>query len=437
VTSEELIGRLLLDVGIVILVGRAFAVALTRVHQPPVIAEILAGIALGPSLLGALPGDPSSLLFPDEVRAALEVIGGLGLVLFMFLIGLELDIGELRRRNRTVATVSLGALALPFTLGLGLAAVLHADHNVVRGETVPLAPFALFVATALSITAFPVLARLIVDGGLQGTPMAHLSMGAAAIQDGVGWVLLTVALAALPGDSGLSVVERALASAALAALLVFVVRPVLVRLYARPRGGARIEAGVVAAAVIGLAATAGTTQLLGLHSVLGAFAFGAIFPRGEGRELVGGLSSALAPTTTTVLLPIFFLGPGLNTDFGSLGGVGAREVVLILVIACVGKLLGAALPARLSGMTWREAVTLGVLLNTRGLVELVVLNVGLTAGVLDQSLFSALVLMALVTTMMTAPILRALQARGPEVISPPPRVKSRRTKMLYSPTRRW
>jgi Kef-type K+ transport system membrane component KefB len=403
-------GRLLVDIAIVVVVARLFALVLRKLHEPPVMAEILAGIALGPTLLGALPGDLSSQLFPKEVRSALAAVGGIGLVLFMFIIGLELDLKSVRRYGRGVASIAAGALALPIAIGVLLAALLYDAHDVVNGHTVSSLSFTLFIATAVSITAFPVLVRILADRGIDNTPLGGIATACAAIQDTAGWILLTVALAVHSGSAGGRVGRMAAEMLAYFLVMMLVVRPALHRFVVRPHPAGPLRLDTVALVVAGLVASAGATQLMGLHSVLGAFFFGAIFPRRERPEVATGICLALRPLTMAVL-PIYFLVPGLNVDVSKIGGRGFGEIAVILVLACTAKLVGAYAGARMAGFDSRSSSMLGVLMNTRGLIELIVLNVALAAGILDQALFSELVIVALVATLIAPPLLDFLRAR--------------------------
>jgi Kef-type K+ transport system membrane component KefB len=410
VPPDELMGRLLVDIAIVVVVARVFALGLRKLHEPPVMAEILAGIALGPTLLGALPGNLSNELFPKEVRGALAAVGGIGLVLFMFIIGLELDLKSVRRHGRGVASIAAGALSLPIAVGVLLAAVLFNAHDVVNGHPVSFLSFALFIATAVSITAFPVLVRILVDRGLDNTPLGGIATACAAVQDTAGWILLTVALAVHSGGAGGEVARIAAEMLAFIIVMLVVVRPVLHRFVVQRQPSGSVQLDVVALVVAGLVASAGATQLIGLHSVLGAFFFGAIFPRRERPELASAIGLALRPLTMAVL-PIYFLVPGLNVDVGKIGGSGLAEIALILVLACTAKLVGSYVGARAAGLDVRSSSMLGVLMNTRGLIELIVLNVALAAGILDQALFSELVIVALFTTLMAPPLLDFLRTR--------------------------
>jgi Kef-type K+ transport system membrane component KefB len=404
VTPDELLGRVLLDMALVLVIARLFSLLLRKLHEPPVMAEMLAGIALGPTILGALPGDLSSELFPKEVRGVLSAIGGVGLVLFMFLIGLELDLKAIRKHRRVVPSISLGALILPLATGLLLAFILFRSHNVVDGHPVHFAPFALFIATALSITAFPVLARILIDRGLDRTPLGGIATAVAAAQDTAGWILLAVALAVHTGGGAGQVTRVAVEALAFVVVSLAVIRPLIKRFIVDKHPDGPIELDRAALVVAGLIAFAGTTQLIGLHSVLGAFFFGAMFPRRERPEVAAKIGEGLRPVTMAVL-PIYFLVPGLNVDVRAIGSSGVGEMLLIIVLACTAKLVGAYIGARAAGVDRRGASLLGILMNTRGLVELIVLNVALTAGIIGKALFSELVLMALFTTLMAPPLL--------------------------------
>lgn len=403
--SDELLAGLLLDIAIIVAVAYGCGRLLGWMGQPPVLGEILGGIALGPTLLGALPGDPSTALFGAQVRESLSAIGALGLVLFMFLAGLGLDMRTVRRHDRTLAAVSFGAVVLPFVLGVGLAALLYGSHDEVGVDHVRFVPFALFIGTALSITAFPVLVRIVSDRGMRGTVVGETAIASAAVQDVAGWLLLAIALATHVGHDATHVLRIAVLGIAFASAVAFGLRPLMRR--ACDRIGDDLPASTVVWALAGLMACAATTQAIGLHSVVGAFAFGLAFPR-SAQQVADGLRRMLAPLTMVVLLPVYFLGPGLALNLRLLDAQAIWQFAAATTCACAGKLAGTFTAARLTGMGPREAGTLGVLLNTRGLIELVVLTVGLKAGVLDAQIFGVLVLMALCTTLATGPLLDLL-----------------------------
>lgn len=406
-SADEVLSRLLIDIAILLAVSQLLRLLLAPLRQPDVIAYVLAGFVLGPSLLGNLPSDPSAFLFAEQVRAALAVIGSLGLVVFAFVIGLELDLGAVRRQSRAVLNVSVGALAVPLLAGALLALVIYPAHRQVGGVEVPRLAFVLFLATAMAVTAFPVLVAIVSERGMRDTPLGRLAVSSAAVQDAAGWTLLAVALAALSGE-GSNLLRIAAETAAFLAALALA-RPLLKLALARPAlAGTGGEIGALAVALGFAAACAGATQAIGLHLVVGAFAAGVAFPRDLPQARVPTLAGAVMPFTMALLMPIYFLGPGLGVDVGSIGPSGFAELAAIFFIACASKLAGGALAARYSGLPWAEARALGVLLNTRGLVELVVLTVGYTEGVLDQALYSELVIMALATTMLTGPLLDLL-----------------------------
>jgi Kef-type K+ transport system membrane component KefB len=410
-SPDQVLARLLIDIGILIATAQLLRLLLIPLRQPDVIAYVLAGFVLGPSLLGNLPGDPSTYLFPEQVRSALSVIGSLGLVVFAFAIGLGLDLGGLRRQSRAVFSVSLGALVAPLLAGAVLALVLYPAHREVGDATVPRLAFVLFLATAMAVTAFPVLVAIVDERGIHDSSLGRLAVGSAAVQDAVGWILLAVALAVFSGGSGpLRIVAEALGFLVALALA----RPLLRRALLNPAlGGSGGEIGTLAIALGFAAACAGATQAIGLHLVVGAFVAGVAFPRDLGSPARGpAVVGAVMPITMALLMPIYFLGPGLGVDVGAIGDGGFVELGAIFVVACASKLLGGTLGARSAGLPWSEARVLGVLLNTRGLMELVVLTVGYTEGVLDRSLFSELVIVALATTMMTGPLLDLLKRRG-------------------------
>lgn len=378
----------LAGVAVVIIVARMAGALFRRIGQPPVIGEVIAGIALGPSLLGGW----SNGLFPLETRPLLRILASLGLAVFMFLVGLEMDLGLLTgRRHRISSAVAVLGTAVPFVLGIGLAMVLHPTHGV--GDFLP---FALFVGTAMSTTAFPVLARILQERDLYDKPLGVLTMASAAGDDVLTWATLAVVVAIVAATGAWTLPYILALCIVFSVLMIFVVRPGLTRFRDRPLGP-----GELAMVVAGLLACAFATSAIGVHEIFGAFLLGAVFPRGRlAEELRGSLESVAA-----ILLPVFFVTTGLNVDIGSIGLEGLWQLGLILVVACAGKLIGTGLGARSQGLAVRESVALGVLMNTRGLTELVVLNIGRDLGVLGDPLFTLLVVMAVVTTVATSPLL--------------------------------
>src|SRR4051794_3579495 len=387
--------RVLLDVAVILVAAWAGGRLFERVGQPAVIGEIAAGVALGPTLLGAFPGDPSASLFPADARAVLTLIGQLGLALFMFAVGWDLNLKIVRRREGAAASVSVFSILLPFALGLGLAAYLHHEHGTVGGEPVPFGPFALFIGAALAMTAFPVLARILNDMRLSATPLGALVLTAAAIDDVIGWTILAVALAALKASSAWEYVRIGVECAAFVAVVLYVVRPLLRRMTA--------SALVLPIALAG----AYVTDAIGIHAVFGAFLVGVAMPRPQDEEA----RRTLAPVVA-VLAPIYFVMSGMAVDIPGLRAADLVAFVLILVAACAGKFLGAYAGARLARIPRRDAAAVGVLMNTRGLIEIVLLTVGRDQGLIDDRLFTLFALMAIATTLLTSPALRRLRRRG-------------------------
>jgi K+:H+ antiporter len=387
--------RVLLDVAVILVAAWAGGRLFERIGQPAVIGEIAAGVALGPTLLGALPGDPSESLFPADARAVLTLIGQLGLALFMFAVGWDLNLKVVRRREGAAVSVSVLSILLPFALGLGLAAYLHPEHGTVGGEPVPFGPFALFIGAALAMTAFPVLARILNEMRLSDTPLGALVLTAAAIDDVIGWTILAVALAALEASSAWEYVRMVVECAAFVTVVLYVVRPLLRR--------------VTTPALVLPIALAGAylTDAIGIHAVFGAFLVGVAMPRpqdGEARR-------TLAPVVA-VLAPIYFVMSGMAVDIPGLRAADLAAFGLILVAACAGKFFGAYAGARMARIPRRDAAAVGVLMNTRGLIEIVLLTVGRDQGLIDDRLFTLFALMAIATTLLTSPALRRLRRPG-------------------------
>ena len=385
----------LLGVAVVIVVARLAGAAFRRMGQPPVIGEVVAGIALGPSVLGGW----SNGLFPVETRPLLKIVATLGLVVFMFLVGLEMDLRLLGGRRRRVSTaVAVVGTAVPFGLGVLLASVLHPSHAVSD-----FVPFALFIGAAMSTTAFPVLARILQERRLYDTPLGAVTMASAAGDDVLTWAILAVVVAIVAATGAWTLPYICALALLFALVMLLLVRPALARYRDRP-----LSSGDLGLVVAALLAAAFATAAIGIHEIFGAFLLGAVFPRGPLAEEVRGRLESLA----AILLPVFFVTTGLNVDVGRVGVEGIWQLALILLVACAGKVIGAGAGARWQGFAWRESLALGVLMNTRGLTELVVLNIGRDFGVLDGPLFTLLVIMAVVTTVATAPLL--------EVVKPDP-----------------
>ena len=404
-TPVELAPRFFLAVVVILLVCRAVSWLLGRVGQPPVVGEMVAGVLLGPSLLGLLLPAVQEAVFPAEVRPVLFVVGQIGLVLLMFHAGYAFSTHGSDGLTRTAAAVSLAGVTAPLVLGAGLVLV-AAGHVPLQPDGVPVGVVAAFVGVALAITAFPMLARIITERGQAGTRHGSIALASGAVDDVVAWVLLALVLAAATGSAGPALLT--VGGALVFVLLVrYVAHPGMRRLMAAARVGddARLL-GTVAV----LFAAAWFTDEIGLYAVFGAFALGLAVPRVPAADRAVG---ALTPVTA-VLVPMFFTYSGLNTRFG----VFAEPSVLLFAVACVvlavvGKFGACWLAARRRGETPGVSLRVASLMNARGLMQLIALNIGLEAGIVGPALFTVLVLVALVTTIMTSPLLTWVERRHP------------------------
>lgn len=392
----ETVSRLLLALVVVIVCARLLGALARRLGQPAVIGEILGGILLGPTLFqGAI----TRAVFPTDVRPTLATIASVGVCVFMFLVGLHLDHRLLRGQGRIATTVSLSAIALPFGLGVLLALYLIADH-----PTGSRLAFVLFLGTAMSITAFPVLARILTDNGLIDTPIGGLALACAAVGDVLAWSMLAV-VAALADGGGHP--WRVVLIVPFAFVMLRVVRPLLARLAAgRPAAGPWAGAGVLIAVAVGLYLSAAATEWMGLHAIFGAFLFGVVMPSEGAKALRERALPWIERVSAVALLPVFFVVAGLKVNLSTMDGTALGELGLILLVAIGGKCAGVFAGARINGLRTRHSAVLAILLNTRGLTELIVLTVGLQLGALDSGLYSLMVVMALVTTAMAGVLMR-------------------------------
>jgi Kef-type K+ transport system membrane component KefB len=378
-----------------------------RLRQPAVIAEIAAGIALGPSLLGLLPGSPDRILFPEDVRPLLSAIAQVGLLLFMFLLGWRTDAALLRTSAGHAASVSLCAVVLSFGCGMVLAAFLYGHHPPPAGAHAGFGVFALFLGTALAITAFPVLARILDEKRLTGTPVGSIALAAAAVDDVLAWCLLALCTALVTAHNPADAARTLVLAAVFVCVLAVAVRPLLA-VAVRRATAHRARGDLLAVVAAGVFLSSYATTWIGIHAIFGAFSFGVIMPREPANALAASVRDSLEQTSL-FLLPVFFVVTGIHVDLGALPGRGWLELAAMVALACAGKLLGTAIPARLGRMSWRDTAMLSLLMNTRGLTEIVVLSTGRTLGVIDGQIFTMGVLMALITT-----VLGTLVKRAPE-----------------------
>ena len=396
-----------LDIAVIILFARVFGRLARMLRQPAVIGEIIAGIVLGPSLLGLLPGHVDTHLFPSDVQPYLKILAQLGLVLFMFIVGLELDVALIRGRQGRAGTISLLSIVLPFSLGALLTLVLHPLHDVVDGKKVPLLGLALFMGVAMSITAFPVLARILAERRMNRTTVGVIALSAAAVDDVLAWTLLAFVYAVVKGNSPMSVLRIVALSALFVVVMFTVVRPLLARMLDWYKRAGRVTPDMLAVILVGVLLSALITERIGIHEIFGAFLFGAIMPReGEFRREV---LERIEPVSVLLLLPIFFVIAGFGVNLRAFKDPGLWwQLLLILAVAIGGKFVGAFVGARIQRMTLQHSAAVAVLMNTRGLTELVILLIGKQVGVLDTEMFTMMVVMALVTTIMAEPLLRVI-----------------------------
>lgn len=396
--------HVLLALVVVLATARAMGWIFRSARQPQVVGEILAGIVLGPSLLGRLAPGAEGYLFPAMVGPYLNIIAQVGVILYMFLVGLELDPALLRKHGHSTVAISHASIVAPFLLGAALALFLYPKLS---SSDVPFTCFSLFLAVSMSVTAFPVLARILTDRGIHKTRMGAVALTCAAVDDVTAWCMLAFVVSVARAQAAGAAVTIAMALGFIV-LMLAVVRPTMVRLSLVYGNRGRLTQGVMASIFVALLISASATELIGIHAVFGAFALGAVIPHDSG--MARELTDRLEDIVVVLLLPAFFAYTGLRTQIGLLSGYEQWIMcALIVAVASVGKFGGSVAAARITGLGWRESSALGVLMNTRGLMELIVLNIGLEMHVISPTLFAMLVIMAVVTTFATTPILHLVK----------------------------
>jgi Kef-type K+ transport system membrane component KefB len=396
-----------LAVAAVMLVARLFGTAAARLRQPRVMGEVVAGIALGPTILGAIAPGLQAQLFPTDILPAFGIAANLGLIFYMFMVGLEVDSRQLRGRLAQAAAISNTSVALPMMLGIAVALPVY----TLVGPDKKFVAFALFMGVAMSITAFPVLARILVERRMLKRPVGALTLACAAIDDVTAWFLIALATAIATAGGAGAVLRTIALAIAFTLFMALLIRPLLGRVSTAYEETGRVPGGWIAAIFAGILLSAFATEEIGIAVIFGAFIMGMIMPRNAG--LTEDVTRRLEDVVVTLLLPMFFAYTGLRTNIGLLDRPILWAVTLLLIaVAIAGKFFGAMLAARLTGWGWRPSAVIGTLMNTRGLTELIVLNLALEKGVISDALFAMLVIMALVTTFMAGPLLALFDPRN-------------------------
>ncbi len=404
------LSRLFVQLLVIIAASRLMGWLFSRVGQPSVVGEMAAGILLGPSLFGLLAPDVFALVFPASSLGVLKLLSQIGVCLFMFTVGMELNVSHVRKKAQTAVMVSHASIVFPYMLGVALAYFLY-SHLAAGGAS--FTAFALFMGISMSITAFPVLARILQERGLTKTFLGSTALTCAAVDDVTAWTILAFVVAivrsASVADSALSL----LFVVVFIALMIWVVK----RLLPRWIGATQLSEedpskGTLAIVICVVVAAALCTELIGIHALFGAFLAGVIMPEAHGFRQKLGIR--VENFSSVLLLPLFFAFTGLRTQIGLLNDWSSWLTCLgIIGIATLGKLGGSALTARFTGMSWSESLRLGALMNTRGLMELIALNIGYDLGILSPRIFTMLVIMALATTALTGPLLHLFRERQP------------------------
>ncbi|WP_100613643.1 cation:proton antiporter domain-containing protein [Confluentibacter citreus] len=417
---EHPLAILLAQIVTIILVARFFGWICKKIGQPTVIGEIIAGIVLGPSFMGMYFPEFSEALFPLESLGNLQFLSQIGLILFMFVIGMELDLKVLKNKAQDAVVISHASIIIPFALGMGLAYFIYESF---APEGVQFLSFGLFMGIAMSITAFPVLARIVQERGLNKTRLGTIAITCAAADDITAWCLLAAVIAIVKAGSFVSAVYIIALAVIYVLIMIKVVRPFLARIGSLYHTKESLSKPIVAIFFLTLIISSYATEVIGIHALFGAFMAGAIMP--ENIKFRNIFIEKVEDVALVLLLPLFFVFTGLRTEIGLLNDPYLWKITgLIILVAVVGKFVGSALAAKFVGQNWKDSLTIGALMNTRGLMELVVLNIGYDLGVLSPEIFAMAVIMALVTTFMTGPtldflnfIFKTKQEKIPEDIS--------------------
>lgn len=410
VLGENLRGPLsilLMQIIIIILVARFAGRLFLKIGQPPVIGEMIAGIMLGPSLLGVLSSQTMTFLFPASSMGTLQLLSQIGVILFMFVVGMELNAEQLREKAHAAIMVSHASIIIPFFLGAALSLAIYRQFASAKTSFVA---FALFMGIAMSITAFPVLARIIEERGMSRSYLGSTAIACAAVDDVTAWCILAVVIAIAQAAAIKAAILTIVLTLLFICAMLFLLKPRLSGLIAKNVDQEKRSKGLVAGILAFVLASAWLTEIIGIHALFGAFLAGVVMPSVAGFRPF--LREKLETFSTSALLPLFFAFTGLRTEINLLNDWNSWLMcIVIIAVAIAGKLVGSMLMARWTGMSWHDSFSIGVLMNTRGLMELVVLNIGYDLGILPARIFAIMVIMALVTTSMAGPLLTWVKFR--------------------------
>ncbi len=412
---------LLLQIVTIILVARIFGFFCKKIGQPSVIGEIVAGILLGPSFVGMYLPEFSAFLFPPKSLGNLQFLSQIGLILFMFVVGMELDLKVLKNKARDAVVISHASMIFPFALGVALAYFIYERF---APANVKFLSFSLFIGISMSVTAFPVLARIVQERGLSKTRLGTIAITCAAADDITAWCLLAAVIAMVKAGSVVSALYTILMAAAYVFIMLTVVQPFLKKLGDKYSNKESFSKPAVAIFFFTLLLSSYATEVIGIHALFGAFLAGVIMPSNANFRSI--FIEKVEDLALVLLLPLFFVFTGLRTQIGLLNDIQLWKICgIIILVAVTGKFFGSTLAAKFVGQNWRDSLAIGALMNTRGLMELVVLNIGYDLGVLSPEIFAMLVIMALLTTFMTGPALDLINKflRGKRPVSKPPAVE--------------
>jgi Kef-type K+ transport system membrane component KefB len=403
--AKHPLSLLLLQILVIIIASRIFSLILTLIGQPSVVGEILAGIFLGPSVLGFLCPDFFHFIFPDNSLGTLQFLSQIGLAFFMFIIGMDLDISIIKSKARSALFVSNASIAIPFVMGVSLAYYLYASY---APSGVGFLAFCLFIGIALSITAFPVLARILQERGMTRTPVGSMALICAATNDVIGWCILAAVIAIAKAGAIASALFTIILAIVFVTIMLLMIKPFLVKVFSKQLSKEDPGKLTVAFSFLTLLCSAYIAELIGIHALFGAFLAGVIMP--PDINFKQKITEKLEDVSVLVLLPIFFAFTGLRTQIGLLNDSHAWiSFGFILLVAIGSKFGGSTIASKIAGQSWKNSLMLGALMNTRGLMELIVLNIGYDLGILSPQIFAMMVLMALATTLITGPSLNLIE----------------------------